>query len=167
MFAIIRDNVILQLIEPGTSFTLDDLQYPQNWCNLSTPEEKAAIGMVDVIKSPRPDDRFYVVSERVTVANGVAVMQYDAQPKDLVPLKLGAVRALTAAVYSLLAPSDWMVVKAFETNTAIAQNWSAWRAQIRALTNAQRLQIDACASVEQLAALEAVAWPADPDTVSA
>ena len=49
MFAIISNGVIALLVPAGTAFTWDGVQYPANWCNLSTPEEKAAIGMVDVV----------------------------------------------------------------------------------------------------------------------
>ena len=42
MFAIVQNGNIQQLIPDGSQFTLDGVEYPSNWVNLSTPEEKAA-----------------------------------------------------------------------------------------------------------------------------
>ena len=47
-----------QPISPDNPFTAGGVNYPQNWIRLSTPAEKAAIGMTEVVEQPRPDD-FY------------------------------------------------------------------------------------------------------------
>ena len=39
-------------------FIHDGFQYPTNWIRHSTPAEKAAIGMVEIVEQPKPDD-FY------------------------------------------------------------------------------------------------------------
>ena len=55
-----------QYLREGLEFTLDDIQYPANWLNLSTPEEKAALDLVEVITvGERKDDRYYWVSEQL------------------------------------------------------------------------------------------------------
>ena len=59
MFAIVQNGQIVQFVTPGTAFELDGVSYPANWCNLSSPEEKAAIGMVDVIYGPEPSQTYY------------------------------------------------------------------------------------------------------------
>ena len=69
MFAIIRNNEIYKLIHEGTAFDLDGNQYPSNWINLSSPSEKAAIGMVDVVYAVRPDDKYYWVTENPPVCD--------------------------------------------------------------------------------------------------
>jgi hypothetical protein len=63
MFAIVQNNTIVQLVPEGTAFTLDEVQYPANWYNLITPEEKTAIGMVDVIYGQAPSDIYYWVTQ--------------------------------------------------------------------------------------------------------
>ena len=60
MFAIVVNGVIQMLVPAGTAFTWDGLQYSNNWCNLSSPEEKAAIGMVDVVYGAQPSDVYYL-----------------------------------------------------------------------------------------------------------
>jgi hypothetical protein len=44
-----------EMIGPGRPFTHNGLQYQANWTELASPEEIAAIGMVEYIEPPRPD----------------------------------------------------------------------------------------------------------------
>ena len=53
-------------------FTHEDIQYPANWLRLATPEERAAIGIVDLTLLP-PDDLAATPSPDIMVADqGVA-----------------------------------------------------------------------------------------------
>ena len=54
---------------------------------------------------------------------------------------------------SLLAPSDWMVVKATETGEAMDSGWKTWRASVRTKCNSMLTQIGNAADVDALAAL--------------
>lgn len=167
MFAIISNGVIALLVPAGTAFEWDGISYPQNWLNLSSPEEKAEIGMVDVIYGTPADDQYYWVSQDEPVyKDGVVVINYTAKAKDLAPSLTSALDALSAAAWSILSPSDWMVTKAFETSTPIPAAWNIWRAQIRLQAKNQRDAINACTTIAQLAALPAVEWAHDPDYVA-
>ena len=53
----------------------------------------------------------------------------------------------------ILAPSDWMVVKATETGTTMDSGWKTWRASVRTKCNSMQTQIDNAADVDALAAL--------------
>ena len=53
----------------------------------------------------------------------------------------------------LLAPSDWMVVKATETGDAMDSGWKTWRASVRTKCNSMQTQIDNASDVDALAAL--------------
>jgi hypothetical protein len=53
----------------------------------------------------------------------------------------------------LLAPSDWMVVKATETGTTMDSGWKTWRASVRTKCNSMQTQIDNASDVDALAAL--------------
>ena len=167
MFAYIKDSTFQYFIPQGTAFEIDGIQYPANWLNLSTPEEKAAVGIVDVVYGEYPNDQYYWVSQDAPVyANGVVTVNYTATPKNFEACQASVVNALLATAYSLLSPSDWMAVKAFETGTKIADPWNTWRAEIRSQCDAQRTAINACKTVEELAALTPVDWAHDPDYVA-
>ena len=166
MFAIISNGVIAMLVAPGTAFEWEGVQYPANWCNLSTPEEKAAIGMVDVVYGAYPNDQYYWVSQDEPVyIDGVVQINYTATPKDLFALQNNAVNAVNAQAYSILSPSDWMVVKAVETGGTVAPAWNTWRQEIRTQANAQVDAISACTTVDELAALPSAEWAHDPNWV--
>ena len=53
----------------------------------------------------------------------------------------------------ILAPSDWMVVKATETGESMDSGWKTWRASVRTKCNSMQTQIDNAADVDALAAL--------------
>ena len=54
---------------------------------------------------------------------------------------------------TILAPSDWMVVKATETGESMDSGWKTWRASVRTKCNSMQTQIDNAANVDALAAL--------------
>jgi hypothetical protein len=133
----------------GTPFKdAEGNQYPANWLNLSTAEEKAAIGITEVADPAIYDDRFYW---------GVNM------PKDVDQVKANLISQTNATAYSILLPSDWMVVKAFETSAPMSVAWSTWRSAIRTEAAAQIAAINACTTTDQLAALPSVSWSKDPN----
>ena len=167
MFAIISNGVIALLVPAGTAFEWESIQYPANWCNLSSPEEKAAIGMVDVVYGQYPNDQYYWVSQDAPIIVGDQVqINYTATPKDLAQCQTNAVNATNAAAYSILLPTDWMVVKATETGGTVAPAWNTWRQTIRTQASDYVAVISACTTVAQLAALPPLQWANDPNYVA-
>lgn len=151
-------------IVEGTAFELDGVQYPAVWLNQSTAEQKAAIGLVEVIATDSPaDDRFYWVSEQL---NG-AELTYVNTPKDLDGLKQSWTDQTNNTAYSLLLPSDWMIVKSIETGTPVATDWASYREAVRTTANLAKQEIQNAADVPALqAAVAAVGWPNDPNYVA-
>ena len=169
MFAIISNNAIAMLVAPGTPFEWDGISYPQNWCNLSTPEEKAAIGMVDVVYGAQPSDQYYWVSQDAPVYNGTVVeINYTATPKDLDACKSNAVSAINAAAYSILQPTDWLVIRSTESGGVypVPLKWNTWRQTIRTQASDYVAAVAACTSVDELAALPSVQWAHDPNYIA-
>jgi hypothetical protein len=167
MFAIVLNNVIMQMIYGGEPFTYDGNQYPGNWCYLSTPEEKAAIGMVDVIVLEEPNPVYYWVTQQNPVyvpEKNIVEIGYTAEPKDLDTVKATAVDTVNSTAYSILFPSDWMVVKSYETSTPIAPNWNTWRESIRLTANSTRDAIAACVNVDEVQnVMMNISWPPSPN----
>ena len=153
-----------QYVNENAAFTLDGVQYPANWLNNASAAEKAALGLVAVQVVGHPEDeRYYWVS--TTLADGV--MTYVNTPKDLAVLQNQAVTNVNATAYSLLFPSDWMVVKAQETGVPVADDWKAYRQAVRDVASATVANIEAAVSVTQVQrAVEGIAWPHDPNYVA-
>lgn len=165
-----------QYVTEGTAFSLGDIQYPANWLNLSSPEEKVAAGLVEVVILNEPkDDRFYWVSQEL---NG-AELFYVNTPKQLddseetdesgnvvktTGLKTQWKNTINQIAYTLLLPSDWRVVKSTETGTPLDTNWATYRSEIRKVTDGTRVSIDTCKTVDELKnVIDDIVWPVSPD----
>ena len=149
-----------------TPFTHNDIQYPANWLRLSTAEEKAAIGITEVPDAPAYDDRFYWAPGVPKALKDKAEVGEDGQPlldadgKQLVTkgLKSQMVAQIKATAGSMLAATDWKIVRAAEGVKAVDADTLAARAAIRAASDANEAAVMACTSVDALAALQMV-WP--------
>ena len=131
-------------ISLDTAFTTEDgTQYPANWIRLASPAERAAIGITEIDDAPTYDDRFFWAS---------------GQPKNIDMLKTNMVSQVKQTAGTLLAPTDWKVIRAAETNTTVDGGVLATRAAIRAASNANETAINACATVDELAVLQ-LNWP--------
>jgi hypothetical protein len=149
-----------QYIQPGNQFNIGGVEYPSNWLNLSTPEEKAAIGLKDVVATNSPaNDQYYWVSTELNKAT----LTYVNTPKELASVKTATVSQINAIAYFILLPTDWMVVKAFETSTAIPATWNTWRATIRTQAKDAITAIEAATNVDEVATAAKVQWTPDPD----
>lgn len=115
-------------------------QYPSNWLNLSTLEEKQTIGIIEVPDVVRADDRFYWDGD---INN----------PKDLDGLKTQFISQVKDTAGKLLSTTDWMVIRKVERNIEIPSEVSLKRTQI--VTEANRLETDinATTNVEELIAV--------------
>jgi hypothetical protein len=148
------------------------VQYPANWMRLATLEEKEAIGLVEEADPAIAvwDQRFYwgvdnpkqledVTDDDGNVSTGLKTLWKNKQNE---------------IAASLLAPSDWRVVKELEVNssfsaakTALSADWRTYRAAVRTACNTRQGEIDACADVGALKDLlfgepaTVTAWP-DP-----
>ena len=154
-----------QYIQEGTPFEIDGVQYPSNWLNLSTPEEKQALGLEEVVATNQPQNQtYYWVSESL---NG-AELTYTNTPKDLTTVKSTAISQVNSTAYSILFPTDWMVVKAFETSTPVAPSWNSWRQSIRTTATATVSSIEGAVDVDAVATIMgSIVWAKDPDQVLA
>ncbi len=172
------DNKPLGLDVPFT--TADGTQYPANWIRLASQEERAAIGITEAADPVPYDDRFYwgpgvpklLEDREESDAQGnplyVKVLgEVDGKPamvdstERLVTkgLKSQMVAQVKATAGSLLAATDWKVVRAAEGVKAVDADTLADRAAIRAASDVNETAIKACSTVDELAALQ-LTWPA-------
>ena len=119
------------------AFTNNGISYPANWLRLTTLEEKQAIGISEVADNTQSwDQRFYWGVDN---------------PKDLDQLKTNWKAQQTDYASSVLAPSDWRVVKAAEvTAYSVETEWLTYRAAVRTSCNTRQTEIDACSDVPAL-----------------
>ena len=114
-------------------------QYPANWIRLASDADKAAIG-IEWIADPEPyDDRYYWSA---------------GNPKDLDQCKAMLVAQVKQTAAALLAPTDWKVIRFIESAAPIGTTVTAYREAIRADSNNHETAINACTTVDELAALQ-------------
>jgi hypothetical protein len=148
-----------QYIREGMPFELNGIQYPSNWLNLSTPEEKAALHLVEVITvGERKDDRYYWVSEQLVGPELIIT----STPKDFATVQKMALDSLDQQAYSLLFTSDWMITRKAETGTDLQPEWSIYRDSIRLEVIVVCGQINNATTVDEIAAIKPN-WPVSPD----
>ena len=140
-------------IKTPRALTVDGIQHPSNIFRAWTKPELLAIGIaparVDV-----PDSRYYNTgAESYTFTDGEWVISYATTEKDVADLKKELISKIRANVGSVLAPSDWRVVREVErvaagikTNTD--DGWSVYRSEVRAHGNSLESGVEAFASVD-------------------
>ena len=157
-----------------TAFTHNGIQYPANWLRLASPQERAAIGITEVDDPASYDDRFYWGVDNPKLLNDreesdeqgnplyVKVLgQVNGQPamvdsdKRLVTkgLKSQWIAQVKQTAGSLLAQTDWMVIRKAERDVAIPADVVAYRAAVVAEANRLETAIQACADVPALIAV--------------
>ena len=152
-------------INEGTQFEIDGVSYPPQWLNQSTPEQKAELGLEEVVATNQPYNPVYYWTGEIL---DQATLTYTGTPKDLTEVKTNAIAQVNSTAYSLLFPTDWMVVKAFETSTKVPTAWNTWRADVRTQAALYASQVEAAADVDAVATvMGALTWPKDPDQVAA
>ena len=131
----------------GTAFTdANGNKYPQNFLNLSTEEEKNAIGITWVADPTPVDTRFYwdtnlpkaledKLEEDGSTTKGLKT-QFVAQVKD------------TAG--KLLNTTDWYVIRKAERNVDIPSEVALKRTQIVTESNRLEVSINSATTVEDL-----------------
>lgn len=142
----------------GVAFEHNGIQYPANWLNLTTLKEKEAIGITEVPEQPRPNDKYYWVSE-----DGEG--GYTTIPKDIFSLQNQMVTEINQQAYNLIQPSDWKITRFIEQGIPVSESWSTYRQSVRDTANKAIDLMTACKTVEDLIALPVIDWPHDPNWV--
>jgi len=171
-------------IQLDTPFTHNDIQYPANWIRLASEADKSAIGLIWEADAVRADDRFYwdgninnpkALEDKLEVdqdGNPMYVKVLDkTDPQNPVMvdsterlvtkgLKSNFISQVKATAGSILAQTDWMVIRKAERNVDIPSSVATYRASV--VTKAAELEtaISAVTTVEQLIALN-MSFPSD------
>ena len=151
-----------QFIGAGQAFTWNEIQYPSNWIDLSTQEDRDAIGIIEIQEQQRPDDRYYFVTDNgdgsySTTAkdlnDGDEYVDLRGVTRRVLGLKSQWIAQVKDTAGKLLAQTDWMVIRKAERDVAIPAEVVAKRAAIVAEANRLETAINACADVESLIAV--------------
>ncbi len=164
-------------IQLDTPFTYNDIQYPANWIRLASEEDKEAIGLVWEADPVRADDRYYWNGD---INNPKALEDKEESDQDGNPLyvkvlgvvdgepamvdsdkrlvtkglKSNFIAQIKTTAGSILAQTDWMVIRKAERNVDIPSSVATYRASVIAKSEELETAISAVTTVEQLIALD-------------
>lgn len=139
-------------LSPDVAFTdVNGIQHPANWLRLASPEERAEAGITEV-PDPEPyDQRFY---------------WGPGLPKDHTQLVEQWVAQTRTTANTLLAPTDWIIIREADNGKAADPVLKTWREDIRLATGVKVGVIRDTLDTDDLAAYITGAnypvWPADP-----
>jgi hypothetical protein len=143
----------------------DGIQRPANWLRLSTERDRELLGITWVAETNQAwDQKFYWGYDS---DNNLIPKQLNDEPEvDHDGNETGETQTGLKTLWkakqdeiaaSLLAPSDWRVVKELEVNssfanarTAYPSKWMTYRAAVRTACNTRQAEIDNCSDVAAL-----------------
>jgi hypothetical protein len=177
MFALVQDGSITKHLSGNKGVTIGDIQYPRNIFTLWSAEEKEAIGIYEIVhnNNNKRDEAFYTnTNVSYAFADGVVTASYgsatakaladangtDADGVELDPvvviegLKTQRKRSIKQQASELLTNTDWYVIKATDVESySVPSAITTYRANVRTKSNDMEVLIDACSTVDELAAL--------------
>ena len=157
-------------IRTGKAWTDDNgVQHPANW-HIWSPSDKAAAGLTEVTPETPPDSRLYTwgyQADGVTISktaknlndvnsvdeNGDPVLDDDGNQLVTRGVKWNLKQAVKEQQGSLLAHTDWAVVRKADKGTAIPSNIQTYRDAIRTKATEMETAIDNAANTDAVAAL--------------
>jgi len=152
------------------SWTDDNgITHPRNW-HIWSPSDKAAAGLTEVTPQSPPDSRLYTwgyQADGVTISktaksltdvglvdgDGNAVNDDDGNQIMQPGVRSNLKAEVKSQQGSLLAQTDWAVVRKADKSTAIPSNIQTWRDAIRTKATAMENAIDGAADTAAVAAL--------------
>ena len=169
MWALIEDGSITKLINNPRGMIIDDIQYSRNIFSLWSVAEKEAKGIYEIVwdNTNKKDEAFYTnTNVSYAFADGVVTASYgSATAKSLADvtdeddnvtlgLKSQKKEFIKQQASGLLTPTDWYVIKATEVESySVPSAITTYRANVRTKLNDMEVLIDACSTVDELAAL--------------
>ena len=182
MWALVTDNTITKIINNPKGLVIGDIRYSRNIFSFRWSEaERNAIGIYEVVfdNSNKKDQAYYTNTNqsfnfadgKVTASYGTATAklledrnEVDEAEEPLLDdkgnqvvtqgLKSQKKANIKQQASSLLAPTDWYVVKAAEVESySVPEAMTTYRADVRTASNSMESKIDACSTVDELATL--------------
>ena len=128
-----------QPLSPDSAFTdpKTGIQYPANWLRLASAEDRAAIGITEVPDPAPYDQRFYWSPDL---------------PKDHSQLVEQWISTTRTTANTLLAPTDWQVIREADNGKLMSAETKADRQRIRDAAGSKITAINATTTTAELAA---------------
>ena len=169
MFVLVENDSITKTLNSSRGITIGENQYPRAIYTLWSTAEREAIGIYEVVldNSNKQDAVYYDnTNQSFDFSDGVATASYgsptakelddvtDEDDNVTLGLKSQKKENIKQQASSLLTLNDWYVIKATEVESySVPSAITTYRAAVRTASNDMETLIDACSTVDELAAL--------------
>lgn len=179
MYALVENNQIVKVFANPEGFTLNGNQYSSQIFTLWSKEAKEEIGIYEIETNSTnfKDESYYNnTNEIFEFSNGKAIRSWgiatakqledvnavdqngdpvlqDGKQVIIKGLKSQKISISKQQAAGLLNSTDWYVTRKADTGTAIPQEIQDFRTNVRAVSNQQETQINACTTVDELKSL--------------
>ena len=177
MFVLVENDSITKTVPSNKGITIGENQYPRAIYTSWSTAEREAIGIYAVVfdNTNFKDQKYYTnTNQSFAFADGVATASYgsatanaladvngtDKDGVELDPvvvikgLKTKHKEIIKQQASGYLTPTDWHVIKATEVESySVPSAITTYRANVRTRSNEMEVLIDACSTVDELAAL--------------
>jgi len=169
MWALVEDNTITKIINKPRGMVIGDTQYSRNIFSLWSKSEREAKGIYEVVwdNTNKKDGAYYNnTNQSFAFADGVVTASYGSatanaladvtnEDDSITPgLKTKHKEIIKQQASGLLTPTDWYVIKATDVESySVPSAITTFRANTRTKSNDMEVLIDACSTVDELAAL--------------
>ena len=177
MFVLVENDSITKTVPSNKGITIGENQYPRAIYTSWSTAEREAIGIYEVVfdNTNFKDPKYYSnTNQSFNFADGVATASYgSATARDLADvngtdgdgveldpvvvikgLKTKHKEIIKQQASGYLTPTDWHVIKATEVESySVPADITTYRAAVRTASNDMETTIDACTTVDELAAL--------------
>ena len=168
MFVLVENNSITKTLQSNRGVTIGENQYPRSIYTLWSTAEREAIGIYEVAfdNTNFKDQNYYTnTNQSFAFAGGVVTASYgSATAKSLADITEDGITTpglitthkdiIKREASGYLTRTDWYVIKATEVESySVPAAITTYRANVRTRSNEMEVLIDACTTVDELAAL--------------
>jgi len=155
MFVLVENDSITKTVPSNRGITIGENQYPRAiYTSAWSVAEREAIGIYEVVHDNTnfKDQQYYNnTNQSFAFADGVVTASYGSATANLKTQKKSIIKSQASG---LLTPTDWHVIKATEVESySVPAEMTTYRAAVRTASNDMETLIDACTTVDELAAL--------------
>ena len=145
-----------KIIREGSSWiNSSGIKHPPNW-QIWSAEEKAAAGLAEVTPETPPDSRLYTWSQNAdgTINKKAKALNDTGSGDELVKgVKTSLKDEVNTQQGSILAATDWYVIRKVDKGTAIPDNVQEYRDAVRTKGDEMKAAIDDASDTDAIAAL--------------
>ena len=179
MWAKVVDGSVSEIIaRPKGIVDENGVQHPRSIFSIWTKEEKIAIGIYDVIMAPTYDAKYYISHNPTYAVDGDNVVQsiekagdHRLEDEDAVDedgnnildsdgnqvinrgLKSNEIDTIKSQQASMLAQTDWAIIRKSDNGTEIPVNIQTYRDAVRVKAEEMEVAISNCVDMESFKAL--------------